>query len=449
MLVSPVSPSLMLGYQVEDYSLTLLRHKSYFNNRSLARCLDEEPDEDTGTKVQLINSKESGDNGRNESVAGRKENDPEEHDRGGKGRRIIHTSQRDYPFPKQEEQDNQQEPIQSRSQRSAAQGHLEASSFWSHVRAKLRIDEEEIYETGPERTRRQESETRIEDERKSQALDPSSTPDVSPPASWQSNSKIEHPLLHPQTRPPPQVPAAALEQSLSAVSRWKLDAATHVQELFPDLGGNYPIVWDEPPLILSRESSSVPKSSDIANLSFDAYPEPELPRSVRESGHSRYPSSGSSPWMRPPTWRLPSSLYPSTPPLPPQLPLPAQPTSRSRHPANHRRNRHGHQPHPSKISACTSSSSSSSSFSTTHSITASDSSGCRTNTCSSRQTAQTVLSSPCSSLVYGPDPPLRGLTTEEKLSEIDAFLEQDADPGPEREWECHDQDGNQTDGGWI
>jgi hypothetical protein len=43
----------------EDYSLTLLKFKSYFNNRPLARCLDEPEPESThsSTTVRLISAK--------------------------------------------------------------------------------------------------------------------------------------------------------------------------------------------------------------------------------------------------------------------------------------------------------------------------------------------------------------------------------------------------------
>ncbi|AEO55991.1 hypothetical protein MYCTH_45263 [Thermothelomyces thermophilus ATCC 42464] len=475
-LVPSMSPSSTTGYQVEDYSLTLLRHKSYFNNRSLARCLDEESEEDTRTKVQLVKSNKDGDD---KAIVERKKDDPDEHGRGGKGDRILLASQRNHPFPKQQ-RDNQmsellprKELLRPRPQELANRNLLEVDNFWSHVRAELQVDDEEIYGTRPARTRRQDYEARPRDGYESWTFKQSSTPDASPPASRQSKPDIVHPFLPAPTRPPPPVPVAARERSLSAVSRWKPHSATHLSEPFPDLASDYPVIWDEPSPTPFRESASAPESADIASLSFDPYPEPELPLleagrdssvSLTEPSHSRYPSSGSGPWTRPPTWRLPSSLYssspPSVPPLPSQSPLPTQPRSHRRHPANHSRNRHHHQPHSSKTSACTSFS-----VSTTYSINATDSSDCGRNTYSSRQTAQTstsstatrstrvdsgaALSSSWSSLVYGPHPPLRRLTTEEKLSEIDAFLGQDAEPEPEREWLCHDQGQNQTDGGWI
>jgi hypothetical protein len=50
-------PSAQAGYQVEEYSLTLLKHKSYFNNRPLARCLDDDPGKKMETMIQRLKSR--------------------------------------------------------------------------------------------------------------------------------------------------------------------------------------------------------------------------------------------------------------------------------------------------------------------------------------------------------------------------------------------------------
>ncbi|KAL2148699.1 hypothetical protein VTH82DRAFT_1846 [Thermothelomyces myriococcoides] len=204
--------SSMIGYQVEDYSLTLLRHKSYFNNRSLARCLDEEPDEETRTKVRLIKSTKSGGN---ECVAGRKRDDPDERAGGVNGNKTIFASQRDHLLSKQ--RDYRKDPVRSRSIEPSGQNLLETSYFWSHVRAELRVDEEEIYGTKPKKTRGQDYKSRPEDEHEGRTLNQSSAPDVSPAASQQSKPETEYPCLPPPTWPPPPRP---------------MDAATNMEVTF-------------------------------------------------------------------------------------------------------------------------------------------------------------------------------------------------------------------------
>lgn len=190
---------------------------------------------------------------------------------------------------------------------------------------------------------------------------------------------------------------------------------------------------------LSISAQGFPNSS---NILLDAYPEPELPTSlfrptegelrlstqVADHGHLRYPRSSSGAWVRPPTWRSPS--LDRTPTLPPRGPLPPTPTSATQshhHYRRHHRSRHQHQEgdhHPSRISTATSiSAGSATTASSGRSIYSRRTPKTSTSSATIRSTrvpSGTDLSPPPSGGKH------RRLTTEEKLSEIDAFLS----PGP-------------------
>ncbi|KAK4033425.1 hypothetical protein C8A01DRAFT_49990 [Parachaetomium inaequale] len=443
-------PAAQVGYQVEDYSLTLLRHKSYFNNRPLARCLDDNSEKDTKTKVQRVKSKKE--SARELAVEG-KENESDEHGHGNKCNKDLPPRQRDTSSPIQQLDDLMSDLLtwqgvsEPRILELERRESPEVNGFWSNLRTQLWVDEEEIYGERPTPMGHPDSTTVREEGNESHTLAPS-TSATSLPVSYLSDPEIERPFPPPPTRPPPPIPAAARGRSSSAASsQGTQHSAAPSLELFPDPARDYP-AWDEPPPTSSvRLSMTAPGELDIADLLSEAYPEPELPPLPEPgrplpvpptaSSHSRHPSSsGSGPWTRPPTWRSPSSLGSSSPPPVPPLPAPIpEPPANHHHRrgrSNHIRNRH--QPHSSKTSASTSVSASVS----THSAAVTDSSGGRS--VHSRRTPGTSTSSTAThstradsgsgtdlSAYQPPNPPLRRLTTEEKLSEIDAFLSPERD----------------------
>ncbi|KAK4244915.1 hypothetical protein C7999DRAFT_43492 [Corynascus novoguineensis] len=463
-LAQPRFPLAQVGSHVEEYSLTLLRHKSYFNNRSLARCLDEDLENGTETKVRVVRSRKGV--GWNDVE---NENDRDKDDQGWdkKGDMDIIPTHTDLSVPVQQPDSSTSnflpsqlpEPSETDSEtRSLPQ----INDFWSRVRAQLQVDEDEIYGTGRDQMRRSGSVKGPEEGSESRDLKPS-TSAASTPFCCQPEPYINYPLPLPPVRPPPHVPVVVRRSSFStSSSQWEQDSTVSSLEPFPDASSDY-FIWDEPLQSSLRESTLVSDGIDVTGLLLNQYPEPKLPllengislpSPSTEPSHSRYPSSsgsGSGPWIRPPTWRSPSSLCSSSPPLVTRvLPLAAQSKSHYHNCANDSRNRHQHQANSSKPSVCTTTTAPSArNIAVTDSIRrANDGSGSQrtpsnsragqtsTNSSALRSThadSGTALSSSWSSFAYRPELPRRRLTTEEKLSEIDDFLgsepEQELEPG--------------------
>ncbi|KAH6845087.1 hypothetical protein B0I37DRAFT_175994 [Chaetomium sp. MPI-CAGE-AT-0009] len=447
---SSMFPSVRVGYQVEDYSLTLLRHKAYFNNRPLARCLDDIVDSDPKAKDQRVKGKKEGDSKQAKEDEGtHKDGD----DRETKGNGDILPNQRN-TSSSLEQLDNLMSDLLLWKEVSGAEtlklerrSSPEVRGFWSDVRTQLWVDEGEIYNRERPMSAGQLG---IDD---GSLMSSGSATQL--PTSCFANTETEHSPPPPPTRPPPTIPVAARGRSLSAVSsQWKQHSVASFLEPFPDPASDY-LAWDEPQLTSSVGlSMSTPGRPDNADLLSDAYFEAEppnfraparpLPIPPTQSSHSRYPSSsgsGSGPWTRPPTWRSPSSLESSSPPPVPPLPVPIPTPTSCRHHSRANHSRHRHPPHSSEPSASTFTS-----VSTNSGAAVTNSSGAR-STHSRRRTPATSTSSVAtrstradsgtdlSSSSYRPHRPRRRLTAEEKLSEIDAFLSP----------ECEDKDRE----GWI
>jgi len=447
-------PLAQVGSHVEEYSLTLLRHKSYFNNRSLARCLDEDSEDDTETKVRLVRSKKGV--GRND-VENEFDRDKDDQGWDKKGDMEVILTQTDLSVPVQQPDSSTsnllllQELPESNETDPETRSLPQINDFWSRVRAQLQVDEDEIYGTGPDQMRRSGSVNGPEKGSGSRNLKPS-TSATSTPFCCQPEPYINYPLPPPPVCPPPHVPVVVRESSFStSSSQWEQDSTASSLEPFPDASSDY-FVWDEPLQSSLGESTLISDGIDVTGLLLNQYTEPKLPllengislpSPSTEPNHSRYPSSsgsGSSPWIRPPTWRSPSSLCSSSPPLVTRvLPLAAQSKSHYHHCANDRKNRHQLQANSSKPSVCTSTTAPSArNVAVTDSIRRANDGGGSQRTPSNSRAGQistsssatrsthadsdTALSLSWLSLPDRPEPPRRRLTTEEKLSEIDDFL---------------------------
>lgn len=438
-------PSVQTGYQVEDYSLTLLGHKSYFDNRPLARCLDENHEKDKQIKIQKVQSRKE--NNPRGPLSGNKQhqghrNGKREEENGtirppGRNRTMSPIQQLDSLMGELLTwQGKSGSGIPKGNQHQEPRDQDEIERYWRSVRTQLWVDENEIYGEALGKFV-QESATLGKGSEHIEVEPTTSAPVLS--ASYNSSSEPEEPPPPEPTRPPPPVPAVHRRQSsLTVSSPPRQHSTTPSLEFFPEAADDYP-TWKEPPSTLPvRLSISDPDGLDTSDLLPGGCHEPELP-SLPGPGrplpvppvgpcHSRYPSSSSGHWVRPPTWRSPSSLKSSSPPPVPPLPVPLPvppPTTARHHRSNH--SRHRHPPHISSASTSISS----------HSVAATDSSG---KSLQSRRTPKTSVSSVTTrstradsntdlSAAYQPKPPRRRLTTEEKLSEIDAFL------SPERERE--------------
>lgn len=413
LMFPPAQPS----YQVEEYSLTLLKHKSYFNNRPLARCLDDLPEKDTKTKIQRVKS------GKGEAKETATEN--AEIKRGGdqekKGETdIMPPNRNETSSPVQQLDDLMSALLTWKEISETSTPELdhqyeqrdpeEVKRFWGNVRKQLWVDEEEIYGERPSPPPQVDSADVLTERNNNHALTPS-TSAASIPASYHSESASELSPPPMPARHPSLIPAVPRERSFSTTSlQTGVNSTTSFLEPFPGLRGHYP-AWDEPQSASAVRLSISAGYFDTFHPVFDEYPEPELPPlptpgrplpiPPTQPSHSRYPSSSGSsgPWTRPPTWRSPSTLRSSSPPrVPPLLPTPIPTptaTTPTNHPpyrhhrANHSRNRH--QPHSSKASA---------SFSTTHSSVAvtdstrtSTSGGSRSLHSSSRRTTESTTRS--------------------------------------------------------
>ncbi|GAB1313955.1 hypothetical protein MFIFM68171_04165 [Madurella fahalii] len=430
----------------EEYSLTLLKHKSYFNNRPLVRCLDEyHEEEDEGNimkkgghcKRSVTENKKS----QSEGAYDRKANE-------------FPRERREASSPIQQLDDLMNEILalqglaepnspDSRKKRSSE----EVKAFWGDVRAQLWINEDEIHAVRPESAWKWESQDTPEEESQSHNRRPSASAAPLPGPSDPDPERIFPPC--PSWLPPPVPMAARTRAPSSDYSRESQRHSTASSlEFFPDPAPDYPL-WDQPsPLPSPALGTFVPRIPNIFNIHADMYPDPELPVSGvvpadrhREPAprssvpatnlnhndtHSRYPSGGGSsgtrPWIRPPTWRFPLFMRTPSSPLTPQLPTPPAPKPRR----GHDRYRH-HQQHNSKISTST----------TTTTATTTTSGGSRSSRSSvshntrTRRTSTATRSTRAGSSTdlsrwsrpqYSAAVTGRRLTTEEKLSEIDAFL---------------------------
>ncbi|KAK3906189.1 hypothetical protein C8A05DRAFT_12075 [Staphylotrichum tortipilum] len=420
-------PSPQGGYQVEDYSLTLLKHKCYFNNRPLGRCLDDDQQEQSNqTRIQRVGSKKETEN-KNREAGSKKDTIP------------LANTQPSAPVQQLDSLMSELLIWQGASESSKpgldqwweSRDRDEPEGFWKNVRDQLWVDEEEIYEAKIRQAARKGSVAVSDTGSERLEMKPSisaSTLHASFCSDLELGTELE-PELEPElslppmpTRPPPPVPppsspmpASPASQPVKPDSTAPSQAPTsdHPQEDAP---------WDDPPTLSYRISTD---DADISDLPSRASPEPILPivPTNPATNHIRYPSS---PWTRPPTWRSPSSLRSSSPPpaLPPQLLASTPPNPAPRPRSNHARARH----------RTHSSSAQPPSLSTAHSL-ADRSSGHRTPATStssvatwgrSSGTAATTDRSRCTTedavAVVVPPPVRRRLTTEEKLWEIDAFL---------------------------
>ena len=426
-------PSARIGYQVEDYSLTLLKHKSYFNNRPLARCLDENHEQDKRPRIQRVQSRKervrestTGDRqdrryGKGEEQEENKDIAPPTNNQTASSIQQLDTLMGELlVWERKISESSTPELDQQRENRSQE----EIESFWRSVRAQLGVDDEEIYGEMPRQAASRES---VNEPEGGKGLDSKlSTSSSTLPASSHSDREPELPPPPMPTRPPPPIPTTPRGRSFSAAASQRTEDPIPLSwESFPGPARDSSI----------RLSISAPVSLDIVDLLSYAHRElPALPEPLRpppatptEPNHSHHPSgSGSSGhWIRPPTWRSPSSLSPSSPPPVPALPVPI-PTAALPPTPHHRPNhsRHRHHQQPSKTSASTS----------THSIAVTDSSGSRsmhswrtakTSTSSTGTRAgssSTDLSVAAAGHLPSRAAPRRRLTTEEKLEEIDAFL---------------------------
>ncbi|KAL2255866.1 hypothetical protein VTK26DRAFT_2561 [Humicola hyalothermophila] len=425
-------PFAQIGSQVEAYSLTLLKHKCYFNNRPLARCLDAYREETEDKKPQqavreMVNDEKAGVEGKEN----RKPRRQEENVMRDAAARAEDSS----PIQKLDDLINELSIWQGIHGTSTLnpppkRDPAEVNGFWSRVRAHLWIDEDDIEE-------RRESGNKDE---RGTVLDVDREITDSQETDSQQNLSFLPPPA--PTRPPPPVPTSFRESKHSIASLVKL---------FPDPDSDYPD-WDQPPPTPSvRMSISAPGFLNVADLLLDSRCEPELPDihfhsaesksspSVQnaDDGHARRPRNSSGAWVRPPPWRSPSiGLSPGTLAMP-LAPMPAPtPQPHYRHHQRHRSSRRQQQAHnhrPSEASTSTAGSS----LSTTSVNTGS--SGGRGGGVGKR-TSKTPTSSPATTRSVGAGPSSstgswmaahagaigegkhRRLTTEEKLSEIDAFL---------------------------
>ncbi|KAH6631020.1 hypothetical protein B0J18DRAFT_463830 [Chaetomium sp. MPI-SDFR-AT-0129] len=416
----------------------------------LGRCLDGKLENNTETKVRRIEAKEDGGEGAKD--------DRESEKHGGGHEQEVNKG----PSSQEQVASAPVQHLESTTSGLTLQGTSESittpeleirdpkevAEFWNYVRKQLWIDDEEIYGEGLGKIEAVEDAvvTKGEDT-EGFILDPL-TPICGSSGLYSLSSGPEQLLPFPE-RPPPPTPS--------------LDLSTSTPKyLDPDY-----FLYHEP---------------DLSGLPPVRRP---LPTPPIAPSHSRNPSSsgsGSGRWVRPPTWRTPSSAHPSPSlrspsALPSPVPTPMggsfadYPASSAR--INHRRNRH--QPHISRSNASETSFSASicstagtqgsgNSFgghsrgpSTHHQYPQQtpqyghDHHGSQTSSAATRSiradsamgmsTASTGLVAEMeyesTSVDYQPNTPQRRMTAEEKLSEIDEFLS----PSPEET--------ERQMGGWI
>ncbi|KAK4104049.1 hypothetical protein N658DRAFT_465912 [Parathielavia hyrcaniae] len=437
-----ISPSVQVGYHIEDYSLTLLKHKSYFNNRPLARCLDNVSEEDTRTKVQRVKSKKEA----GKELAAENKQDKRDGNARSRGNRAILTPSIEVDDLMSKLLTWEVKPVSTQRHEPEVEDQIrdpaEVKRFWSDVRTRLWVDDVETDGEEPSFTEDGNQKAVSVEADEVQASEPSIS--VRSPSSY---SQMQVPEDVPPTRPPPPIPTTPRGRSYSttsSLSKQHLTAHSLVSLFGPTMDRP---AWDEPPPTqLVGLGITIPGCLDFDELLYDDEPETELPTlgecgrplpipPTQPNSHSRYPSSGSSRWTRPPTWRAPSSLKSSSPPPVPPLPcsIPAQSETNEHHShhrrANHVRNRH----HPPSSTTTTTASIStprvagpepSSSNKSIHSRRTPEASTSSTTTRSTRaDSGSTTDSSLSASARRQARPPRRRrLTTEEKLHEIDTFL---------------------------
>ncbi|KAL2017640.1 hypothetical protein VTK56DRAFT_1908 [Thermocarpiscus australiensis] len=438
----PALPSASVCLPVEDYSLTLLKHKSYFNNRPLARCLDDyhkEEEEDKASEQVRTDKKNS-----NNSANRNQKNKEDEQE--GRNMATLPYKKKDTLSPIQRLDDLMKELLtwQQASGPETLTTYSEqerrnpakVEAFWGCVRAKLWIDDAEIYGAKLEPTAESESQNGFEGVNESHHWTSSTSFDSDP------DSVLPPPPM--PTRMPPPVPTVPQRRDSS---RRNQHSAVLSLEPFPDPESDYP-AWDQPPPPSSvRMSISFPGYLDtLASLLPDKTSRRELPEPpvspvrqaegrlrppvrAKEGSHSRYPSSSGSAWRRPPTWRSLSSTAPS-------------------HDYTHHHQRSTQ--HRSKPSTSTSTNSATTLFSNSsgrrHKASTGSTASASTPVGSGsfskpNSTCDAILSSikaagstDLSQATTPPIPPLlRRLTAEEKLSEIDAFLSSAGEEEEERD----------------
>ncbi|KAL1836272.1 hypothetical protein VTJ49DRAFT_5371 [Mycothermus thermophilus] len=379
------------AFQIEEYSLTLLKHKSYFNNRPLARCLDKTDEDEGKTKVQPVE-------GQKEST---KDTDNEPSGRGNSADGLTkpiqtRTAAQDGSAASSaiQQLDGLMSEILTlnrtpREHGSGARGLEEIKVFWQTVRSCLWIDDDEIYEA----KRRPLSQKSTGDTSQAAQVD-SDIPELSTSASGSSiscpsESDLELPPPPMPDRPPPPIPATPrAEDSPTTSSLRTQHSATPSLEPCPDSSLD-DLSWgkSKPDVPPNPQQSELPSRQPIVYHPSTESLRPETPGlpsipdpPASTTSHSRYPSSTSSGrWTRPPTWRSPASLSelssptlpvspvseaPLTSPLPMLLPTPPPPGSNlqyRRHRSSHSRNRHppvslpsSHSSHPSTSTSSTS-----------------------------------------------------------------------------------------------
>ncbi|KXX79283.1 hypothetical protein MMYC01_203227 [Madurella mycetomatis] len=444
MFAIPAVSPVRVGY-VGGYSLTLLKHKSYFNNRPLVRCLDEYHKEDRRNIPKL------GGRGRGSVTKSRENQKAGAYDRRAN---KFPSKRREASSPIQQLDDLMNEIIALQGLANPSSPDLwerrypeEVEAFWGGVRSQLWIDEDEIHAVRSESVRESAGQDTLEEENKSHDLEPSVSAGPVPDPPDPDPEHIFPPC--PSWLPPP-VPIAprACAPSSDYSRESQRDSTDSSLEFFPGPAPDYPL-WDQPsPLSSPTLGAFVPRTPNIFDIHADMYPDPELPASGviptdrhgdpapwlpilagysnHGDKHSRYSSGSSSssrgtgPWIRPPTWRAP--LFMRIPSSPLSLQLPTPPASRPKR--GHDRYRHRQQ-YNHKIStftfatsaAATTATSSSKRSSIGHNNEARRASTAMRSTCSGSSTDLSRWSRPQYSAVTG-----RRLTTEEKLSELDAFL---------------------------
>lgn len=437
---------------VEEYSLTLLKHKSYLNNRPLARCLDEYHEQEDRKKTMEKERQGKG------SVTENREHQGGGDHHGGTGRCRRKRNDTSSPIQQLDDLMNELLALQDLAEPSTSgqqeereeRNPEEAEEFWTDVRTQLWIDDDEIYGATSDSSRkggRHDTPKGKNDHDWKQSTsagslarspDPAQEPITPPCPGW--------------LPPPVPEPACARAPSSDYSRESRRHSAASSVEYFPDPAPDYPL-WGQPsPPESPALGTFVPRTLTIFDIHADMYPEPELPASSRaapaerhaaparqpslpaadnnnnNNKHSRYPSgnsSGSGRWTRPPTWRCPfarTSPLPSSPfPTPPPAAAPRQRGNGGGH-DRYRHQRHHHQQHHSRTSTCTAASSAGGSGSGNVSVCVSSARRSSTATRSTRAGSSTDLSRAKPQHSAGVAKGRRRLTTEEKLSEIDAFL---------------------------
>ncbi|KAJ4306188.1 hypothetical protein N0V88_000984 [Collariella sp. IMI 366227] len=287
-------PSAHVGYEVEEYSLTLLKHKSYFNNRPLARCLDnlEEKgsDENRVGITQQVNSKKEGSTEPKLQKIDSKKKEKTWNSTPSPIERLDNLMTELLVFQEECEAINA-EAVQEEEKRDPE----DVKRFWDNVRAQLWIDDEEIYGEGAEsKTQVQpnnNSETTQTDTKEMadegnevntlEPMIPNSAILDTTTASAPEPKRLPPPM---PTRTPPPVPVPQARPISTSVTRTEGHMAASSQEVFPETDLEYPMQLRPAPTSRPRLSTSTPSNPDITDLIAGTYPEQELPPAQTWSG---------------------------------------------------------------------------------------------------------------------------------------------------------------------